>query len=337
MSSYPNIKTTKFEFVSKNTFFSIVEFLLGPTLSGLVHPGVVRQKGKPFGKGEIPLDVLGQTLGFDTQNIQERLKFHDKALWIQAGLADIVIIVFFALFAFTAGLIIEYVTQFSFILSILLIPYAYVVLLLALKISALTLNRFFAESICISASLHLLVLLSYDDVLENKQKKQRLLTLITFLSNNTRLVAYSYNTPHSVDEVHTHFHKISNWLRKQYIESIFPTEMTIDTLRQDFYAFSQSMAAGFLGNLKTMELTASTDISQRKKLFKNSVRFVGFVIPLLIVGALLLQPNIIPSLRLDTEPLTWVLVIWLLFGIDIYFDLGISSRIIDLIRGVRDL
>jgi hypothetical protein len=231
----------------------------------------------------------------------------------------------------------------AILMIMLVLLWIYIAIMLAYKAKSILVDRFFSEGICLETLFYILFTLSQDEVLTLPTKKRRFIVLVNHLVKHINLLASVYLKKTSNEKrIESRFLNITQLIEELECKAIMPTDTTINELRQEFYKIAQIFFSGNYGEfvdtqLNVIEKPSSTVQPESKNLRKMLSKFVGFVLPVLLLGTLLLMPNLASDIGIKKDAITITLLVWLLLSIDSFFELGIVSGLARLAKDIKDL
>lgn len=350
-----NFNFSKLEYVDKNWAYKITSLFFGETSLGLFPVTIVRLKNKPLGFGDAPLNILGESIGIEDEKTLNGLKYHQSRLifHITFVLLTLSLILFGGFFisitiirGLTQNLLLLSLQHRPtiiigvFLIALLYLLSFYVIFAIGLRISATMVNRYFADTLCILALFHILYSLSQDDVLYIPWKKRALLQSITFLAKHISLLALSYRGYHEASKkwIKERFDRVISYVISRQCSIVAPINTTLDDLRKDFYKLTLIFITGNYGELGSMDIVEKEKSSDLSPKFPVSIlRFVGFILPIVLFSLYLWHPDFFPFISIDKNIITLTLLAWLMLSIDSFFKLGIVASLVDLMKAVKEL
>ncbi len=307
-----------------------------------------------------PLTSLIQLIGIDHTKYQKQLSYHNyrNIFWVMYVLA---------VYIFLLGVLLPImivVTTFPFIIVdvgvsgqaapplwvvilqiaalLSIIPLLFLWILVPLRLTFRFVNRYFAETICIRESLHLLLDLRDDNVFYDPDRKKILQYRVDYLAKATLLIAsrYASKDKDNLEWIETHFKKMESYIQEREKWIIAPGSTTLKDLRDDFTNLLLIYLNGEYGRFSWDDKVSPPKISRfiwLQNLGGFLIRFLGVLIPLAIMGVYLWQPSLFPYINVDPTIITILLISWLLLAIDTIFKLGVVSDLVSLAKGFKDL
>jgi hypothetical protein len=327
--------------------------LLGLDTSQLILPGGVDYSVMLLDPAPLP------SLADEYPALSETVRSHKFRFrlrgWLRASVYIFFYFVFFFSLLVSLARILSVANPFQLI-SVLPEPFQVLLSILAIVLCAVfwiiiarllqrivgpLLTRFFADSACVAQILHLLVDLQNEDALISKRKK----TILRRVDDLARMTLVLALAPKSRDEatqrwVWKHFKEMELFIRKRERWIMVPSSSTLASLRRDFLRLAPIYITRQYGVFEWENLyrEPGEDTSDWKDhLLKWLKTLVGFIIPLALMGLYLWNPDLFPAVQFDAETVGLVFVAWLLLGLDVVFDLGVVSGLVELAKGIKDL
>lgn len=335
---------------------------------GLLMRGTGRLVGRPAfpvkyktGNKRVSLVRLGQAAGFDGPEVLDLLSYHDRRFLIQALLGGMFSLLFslplffVALYYFFTLLDDIPVHRFgrngwlvAAPLYLIAVPALQIFFLLiiqgsAIRLSDLLVGRLFADTLCVEAVLSLLLILGRDDVLKYSARRKELLTNINYLSRMTLLLGgrYAIRSESNHAWVFRHFKEMELYVHERARWSVAPDDSTLDNLRRDFRALAPIYITGLYGDFEWRNLYAAPERPHGgllRRALTNALRFVGLVLPLVLMGFYLLRPDKFPFIPKESSKIiTLIFISWLLLVLDSSLKLGVVAQLTGLAKGIKDL
>ena len=119
-----------------------------------------------------------------------------------------------------------------------------------------------------------------------------------------------------------------------------PKDGTLSQLRHDFYELAKMYIIGNYGEFSWPESQPPTDvlpIKIRQRLWVALPRFLGVVLPLILMGLLLWKRKQIEFVDINFNIVALIFIAWLLLAIDASLKLGIVSGVVGLAREIKSL
>lgn len=342
---------------SRGNRFNLFFVRAASSLTG--RPPVAPVKYKNHNK-TVSLVRLGQAAGFDAPEMSNLLSYHDRRLfaqqWFSIILSSIIFLPFVAIvvfgsFRFMDDIQFNWFGDSNFLISILftfIIPFTlqffmFFVQGLVIRLVDIAVNRFYAETLCVQAVLALSLVLGRDDVLKYSTSRKDLLSRIHYLSRMTLLLASRYATRSESNQswVFRHFKEMELYLREHERWAIAPTDSTLADLRRDFRQLAPLYITGQYGAFEWRNLFTAPEISPyglMRRVLTGVLRFIGIVLPLILMGLYLLRPDKFPFIPPESRKIiTLIFISWLLLVLDSSLKLGVVAQLTSLAKGIKDL
>lgn len=200
-----------------------------------------------------------------------------------------------------------------------------------------------AETLCIIQIINLNIELTRDDAIYRRDVKSMVLFRMDYLARVTMLIPLHYGMGRSGNQkwIQQHFQNISYYIRERRRWLIAPNETTLDDLRRDFRKLAYYYLTGKYGAWEWQPVELPTEVVKQTRFQKvqgTLIRFVGIILPLLIMAFFILFPGKFPNLDPDIfKKLPYIFIAWLLVSLDITLKLGVIESLTKLITGLKDL
>lgn len=213
--------------------------------------------------------------------------------------------------------------------------------MLAAKIVAILLDKFFADSLILPSSLYLIIDLHQHDDLSNPDFRRNILERIRTLRRNIILLSRTFTDTNLGDnqEALWQLKNIELFVREREGWVIAPKRNTLEILRKDFNKLALVLINGHYGefkpksNKKQKETTTPPSLSFTDKL----VRGIATLFPYGILAILYFKPDFIKNTGLDINTAFLVAIAWILLTIDARLKLGLVDRIAGLAKTMKEL
>jgi hypothetical protein len=214
---------------------------------------------------------------------------------------------------------------------------------LTFRVSSIILNRHFVLSECIYNGLGLLIDLIRNDVLIRSDRKRLLLRRIDYLAMTILLMpsVYASNNKPTQEWSRKHFRQVSLFIRERARWVIAPLDTTLTDLRRDFSELAAILIKGNYGEFSwqhPVEEQETSSLKWQRRLVNGLPRFLGLILPLILMGLYLLKPELFPFIKKDHQAMvTYIFLAWLLLSIDASLKLGIVAGLTKLAKGIKGL
>ena len=311
-------------------------------------------------KGSVSLTDLGRVVGLNTSGVEEILSYHKKRLkyqqWLSAIFAMLLSILFVMAPAFYLYnqisletiffLGVEYPIRIMIIAIFAPILFQAAMLFvqgLIIRLVDFIVNRYYADTMSIKTLMELLFELQSLKGLAYSNKRRQLQARISYLAELTLLLAARYSSKSQFVQGSTtrHFKMMELFIRERERMLIAPTDTTRADLLKDFYELAPVYLYGYYGKF-TLPDPATTPEEQQgrwhsSRFFSGLLRFVGFILPLLLMGYYLRNPQAFPFVKIDASIVTIIFGAWLLIAIDNIMKLGVMTQLLSVAKGIKDL
>lgn len=352
MGTYPNIKLDDYYFIDQGRFMDrlwwnvkVTDFLM--PISPYFPTLLKRKKAiwKPASFKEV-----AKLVGLYDQEIEPFFEQHKRRLrmfsiLLLASLYLLFMILFplfvigyFALHYLVGLLSININAPIAGLFIFLIFLWAYRV---AFDMSALILERKFADSLCIMQIAYILLELSRPDVIRNR--KTDLLKRMNFLAN--RLILMGMNYPGS-DEfnknwMYQYFCKISRFVRERERLVIAPRENSLDQLRQDFVRLGKMFSSGEYGSFDVqvaeIEKGEHKHTSLLARVTSLIIGIASIALPILALSFMITAPEVFSQLNINRDAVFYISIAWLLLALDRLFGMGIVESFLSLLKATKEL
>ncbi|PZV25868.1 MAG: hypothetical protein DCF12_12590 [Snowella sp.] len=166
---------------------------------------------------------------------------------------------------------------------------------------------------------------------------------MNYLARVTTLIPWHYGIgkPSNQKWMQQHFQNIAYYIRERRRWLITPTETTLEDIRRDFRELAYLYLTGLYGNWQWQSFELETEIIKQTRFQKiqgTLIRFVGIILPLLIMAFYILFPDKFPNADAEIlKNLPYIFIAWLLVSLDITLKLGVIESLTKLITGLKDL
>ncbi len=214
--------------------------------------------------------------------------------------------------------------------------------LVASRLSTLLTDKKFADSLALMSWVYVTVSLTRDSTLGDPNQRRRLLRYMQDLQRSVRLLGLTHAGPTNQNRqwVQKHFGKLANYIADRERWAIAPLASTLERLRQDFWGLAPIFIRGNYGAFVWEDDAAGAEEAPNESkagIAGQVARIVGFGLPLVVLGILLMKPAWMDSFDLNANTLALIFFSWLLLAIDGIFKLGVISGLISLVKGVKEL
>ncbi|MCC6298720.1 MAG: hypothetical protein IT314_05450 [Anaerolineales bacterium] len=214
-----------------------------------------------------------------------------------------------------------------------------------LKAIFILFDKYYADSLCVQASLGVLVELARPQALNNPSRKRYLLFYISEAARYTLLLPLCFrSSSRRVNEkIQNHFHKIERFIREQERRAIMPESDSIMELQKNFLQLTHLFISGNYGEFEWQEeeeITLSSVETHRKwyqHVFSFLGKTVGLGIPLTGLYFTFAKPSIFSWLPFDVNTVSLVALAWLFLSIDSILQLGLTAKVVATAKEIKDL
>jgi hypothetical protein len=302
-----------------------------------------------------PMKPLFSNVGIRDENLDDLLSHHSdrSARWMSTVLILYIILISFivlmigALIESFPELLTFWASTSSFastVFTLITILSIFLLLTVPFRLVFRLINGYFAETICVRESLHLLLDINKNDLLVNPDRRQTLQFRIDALSKANSLLAsrrYASKNKRTQEWIEEHFLAIEEFIRELEKWIVAPKEDTSVHLKNKVSWLSQIYIRGDYGRFeweKDSYAKKPKTTGPWQGIGIRLLRLVGFSLPLIIMGLYLWNPNLFPFIATDlSNQITYLFIAWLLITIDISFDLGVVSELTSTAKGIKDL
>lgn len=304
-----------------------------------------------------PLTLVGQAVGFGDEVMQRRLLDHCRQRLrrkrIGGSLLDFLVqplMVFIWMPAFMhlmvspAGLgywMGSAVLGIAISILLFLIGWSMTVVLcgIAARLVLLLVDRRFAEALCVSHALYLLVHLQHQDVLERVDRRRELVIRLDGLARATRLLGlrYGLDDPASRSRLQRHFGEIARYVAERRIWAITPMETTLDDLRRDMRELAGIFITGTYGEFRWTHGAADDEPGGWKRMVRAAGQTLGLLAPLAAAAYLLLNLEGLQTLGGAGNVVLLVVVAWAMLALDNALQMGLVSGVVGLAKSIKEL
>lgn len=325
------------------SFKALLFFISLLGISNEIFITIAREKNTFFLSNKSSIDVIGEAICLDKPEHKNLLAYHVKRDNLRGILIPVIggtfsaVVVLLILSIF--NLFLSNFTDNPNVAAALNLIVIYLIFTLSIRLFLLLFEKRFIETICINSIFHIILLLRRDDVLSKSDKKKLLLSMIRYLAKRIELFGIAYRSSDSGNSewAHNHFSQISQYIRERERWAVAPRQDTLQVLRDDFYNLAITLVSGNLGDFAWTE-TISVKVGSSTGSMKGKIiRFIGYLIPAILIGLYLWHPDFFPIIKIDSEVATIVLLAWILLSIDIGLQLGIVTSLIRFAMDIRDL
>lgn len=215
-------------------------------------------------------------------------------------------------------------------------------LTITFRLSSLLIDRKYSRSICAVQCFYILFELKQKDVLLTTSKKEKLLRRVDYLAKKVLLIGLNYPGNDSATKVwaQNHFRKIEKYIREKEKWIIAPTSETIETLQNDFFDLAKTFLNANFGELALSDDIDTPEIEQQSQFGKIGfaiLRFIGIVLPIVLMISTALVPELYKSLGIENKTISMLAIAWLLLAIDNTLKLGVAERLVNLAKAFKEI
>jgi hypothetical protein len=287
----------------------------------------------------VDIVTLGELLGFNSERdtlVRHRMRLDKWKRHVQ-WTSTIFLVGFAAGIGFIGGYVATHYEMSLALLAILNFAVSFIASFMAgiiiARITALLVDRRYADSLCVMSIAYLLVELRRDQVLVASDSRGTLVRRIEDLARSIRLLSVR----HRVGDIEVqswlaeHCKRIEQDIRERQRWILMPTDRTLEDVRRYFGQLAPMFIHGMYGTFQwpapDPALTAGT--SSDKRVLKA---VFTFVLPALALTFFLWKP---PTAFTSTIGLA--LAVWLLVGVDSAMRLGIVANVVSMLKGMKEL
>lgn len=299
------------------------------------------------------LSVIGRTMGFGDDHSQRLLDHHDerRLLRWRASAASLDFLLQPLLLLFLTGpwltlipsasssrsLAVEIATWILFLLVELVLMA--MLAMMFRRLTELLLDRHFAEAICATQTLYLLVELRREDVLARTDRRRDLVARLDELARAARLLGLQYGAgqPATRSRVQRHFREIARYVEERRVWAITPMETTLQDLTRDLRELAHIFITGTYGELGWGPEEVDHATSGWRSAVRTAGRAVALVAPFAGIAYLLPRPEVIQSLGGTGNVVLLVMIAWALLSVDAVLRLGLVSGVVSLAKSIKEL
>lgn len=356
MKTGPNYILDEYVFFDKSNWFDRVFYVLLNSvykfskMSALAPPIRYRESLKNLKPPN--LVELGKAVGIKDADQLITLSFQEKRdvqYRFFAGLTALII--FFSLgvpLLYIFGdfgrftLLFDLPTGFSSIISMILIFGIFsAVILYGFRIATFIIDKYYADTLCLVSSIFLLIELSRENALIQPNMVRSLLFRLRVLARNILLLVYYYESPSVKNNawIRDFFMKMEMRVREYERWVIAPDKNTLRNLRSEINKLTKLFLDRNYEKVsyELPEVTIASPQDQRNKLPAFINRIIGIAVPGLFLGLLYFYPDQIDNIGLDRNIVGLISISWLLLTVDASLGLGITDRVSNFAKAIRDL
>lgn len=314
-----------------------------------VLPRVIPKKWKDTLSMPPRLMDIAKALGFSSVEFEQHLQSHQKRLSKRLGVYLLILIpllVLLVLIPFLIALLIFQTRGFSVILFypfflVLAVPIEVVLI----KAVLVMLDKYYADSLCVQASLGVLVELSRPQVLNDPSQKRYLLAYINEVARYALLLPLCFrsSSKSANEKIQNHFYRIERFVREQERLAIMPESNTLKELQRNFLNLTQLFNSGTYGDFRwqgeeeTVQSAVEVPLKWHQNFLSWAGKAVGLGIPLMGLYFTLAKPTAFAGLPIDEKTVTLIALAWMFLSIDSILQLGITAKIVTTAKEIKDL
>jgi hypothetical protein len=292
---------------------------------------------------------IAKALDLSSVEIEQQILDHQKKLsarLVSYLLFTIPLVLVFIFIPFIVLLIILRMNGISIFLSVLFflfigMPFEFFLL----KAIFVLLDKYYADSLCVQASLGVLVELARPQVLNNPSRKRYLLFYISEVARYTSLLPLCFRSLSRLvnEKTQNHFRKIERFVREQERLAIIPESDSIKELQKNFLQLIHLFISGNYGEFKWQgeEEIAQPVVETPQTWYQHTLSFlgktVGLGIPLAGLYFTFAKPSIFLGLPIDVDTVSLVALAWLFLSIDSVLQLGLTAKVVTTAKEIKDL
>lgn len=214
--------------------------------------------------------------------------------------------------------------------------------ILSFRLALLLVEKYFADTLAALTGIYLLLTLDQDYPLTDPVYKRRLLGIFRTLRRNLILLALTYSTKSSETDprIRAYFKHMEEFILENECLVIIPGEGTKQNLLNALNPFVEILVTGEYGKFEPITGEISTQVETQKppKTFLEMlIRFLLSVFPFLLLVVLILVPDKVAAIGLDTNTVFLVALAWILLVIDASLKLGIVERAAGLAKTIKEI
>jgi len=227
-------------------------------------------------------------------------------------------------------------------LLLLLIVILYgMTLVVAYRIPALMITRYFAESLCAVQGLNIMLELTHPNSLILKSNRKKLQNRVNSLAHTVLLMAHQYDSGSNANDEWTykHFKEMELYIRERERWIIAPRETSLADLQRDFRGLLDILLSGNYGEFRydAGELVTPRDIPIWQQVLKSVFSALGIVIPISVLYIVYIDPARIQTFGIESNTIVLLSMAWLFLALDSLFSFGLVEKVINLIKTFREL
>jgi hypothetical protein len=292
---------------------------------------------------------IARALGISSGETEQQILDHQKRLrarLVAYSVFAIPVITVFIFIPFIVLLIILPVNGVSIFLSGLFflfigMPFEFFLL----KAIFVLLDKFYADSLCVQASLGVLVELARPQVLNNPSRKRFLLFYIGEVARYTSLLPLCFRSSSRLvyEKTQNHFRKIERFVREQERFAIMPESNSIKELQKNLLQLTHLFISGNYGEFEWQgeEEIAQPVVETPQTWYQRTLSFlgktIGLGIPLAGLYFTFAKPSIFSGLPIDVNTVSLVALAWLFLSIDSVLQLGLTAKVVATAKEIKDL
>lgn len=292
---------------------------------------------------------IAKALGISSVEFEQHLRGHQSRLSKRLSVYLLILIpllVLLVLVPFLIALLIFQTRGFSVILFFpFFLIFAVPIEVVLIKAVLVMLDKYYADSLCVQASLGVLVELTRPQVLSDPSQKRYLLVYINEVARYALLLPLCFrsSSKSANEKIQNHFHRIEKFVRTQEVLVIMPESNTLRVLQSNFLKLTQLFNSGNYGDFKWQgeeeKIQSPVEVSLKwYQIFLSwAGKAVGLGIPLVGLYFTFAKPTAFAGFPIDEKTVTLIAVTWLFLSIDSVFQLGITAKIITTAKEIKDL
>lgn len=210
------------------------------------------------------------------------------------------------------------------------------------RLGGLLLDRHYADTLCTTTAVYLLVDLYRQDVLARPDYRRALMNRFDVLARSTQLLMLRYASKHPATQVRLqrHFREMIAYIRERQAWAVTPTVTTLDDLRRDIRALARIYITGRYGEFTwepRPDIEPDPQLPWWMTFLVKAKRILALGLPLLGMGYLLQHPETLATLGASSELVSLMFIAWLLLALDSVLHLGVVSGLVGLAKGIKEL
>ncbi len=314
-----------------------------------ILPRVIPKKWRDSFSTPPRLIDIAKALGLSSIEFEQHLRGHQKRLSKRLGAYLLIVIPLLILLFLIPFIMVLIFFQTKGLSTILLYPFFLVfavpIELILIRATLVLLDKDYADSLCVQASLGVLVELARPHVLNDSSQKRYLLVYINEVARYALLLPLCFRSSSEAANasIRNHFHRIEQFIRAQEVMAIIPESNTLRDLQSNFLKLTQLFNSGKYGDFEwqgeeeKVQSTVEVPLKWHQNFASWAGKIVGLGIPLVGLYFTFAEPTAIAGLPIDEKTVTLIALAWMFLSIDSIFQLGITAKIVTTAKEIKDL